>query len=663
MKKGKTPPAPQKKQTEFTLDKLFLLLCLASGAFFRIYDLNRGLWPDEVHNWQNFSSKSISWILTHFLPAFNHIFHSVLVRFSTQLFNSQNEAVIRTPAALFGILQIWATYKLADLIYKNKQIALLSAGIIALSPTHIYFSQAARGYTLLMFFTTLSLCFLLSSEPDTKTRLGFVICGVLAAYSILTGVLFFIASFIWYLSCFIFEKKNEKPSDSRPLFTSTGLALFGLTFLLIALVYSPVLKEILTFKGQGTLKTFDFMALFNVPMTELYFYCIEGIGHTIAVFFLIGLAATFKTNKKIAGLFICILLIPFLLSFLTKTAPFARTFLFFMPIFYITATYGAWNLIERITNKINIKAHYGTTVTALLLVSVFGRYLAISYYSEKKDSSYKKSSHYLKEILKTSNYQDIIITEWNHDYSNSYYMGKELGRSLYRVYSSGKLNNLYFVHDGTSTIFARSLPMSLDRIRYLAVFGEEYRLDWALPEDKLELIKTFPSTNIYQVTSAQLISLPSQKNSLDFGSKLHWQRLQNAADFQIKLDKINFLRGGNSLTVASEQQSGFNILISRERFNVNIPADSIIIFLYAQPAADRSLATPYYMDASGKVNPVRMVYVNEINKINHLVKKGNVYWRINAYFYITKKEINNLGLFLMYTTQAWYDDFEIFVLK
>ena len=126
-------------------ERVIFYLILTIGIAVRLYDIDRGLWCDEIHNWLNFSSKSLIYALT--TPKYNHPFHSVLVYIVTRVIGSNHEIVIRAPALIFGILQIILTYKLAYALFKNRPIALLSESLIALSPIHIFYSQSARGYS------------------------------------------------------------------------------------------------------------------------------------------------------------------------------------------------------------------------------------------------------------------------------------------------------------------------------------------------------------------------------------------------------------------------------------------------------------------------------------------------------------------------------------
>jgi len=70
---------------------------------------------------------------------------------------------VRLPAALFGILSIWGLYLLVKQLTKNKQLALLSAFVLTISPWHIQYSRAAFEVTMLLAFLLFGFYFFFKS--------------------------------------------------------------------------------------------------------------------------------------------------------------------------------------------------------------------------------------------------------------------------------------------------------------------------------------------------------------------------------------------------------------------------------------------------------------------------------------------------------------------
>ena len=94
-----------------------------------------------------------------------------------------NEISLRMVSALAGLATIpamgWIAVQVA-----GPGPALITMGVLALSPFHVWYSQEARAYALVLFFLTLSVGFLLRlGEVGRSSRLawtGFVVTTALA---------------------------------------------------------------------------------------------------------------------------------------------------------------------------------------------------------------------------------------------------------------------------------------------------------------------------------------------------------------------------------------------------------------------------------------------------------------------------------------------------
>lgn len=95
---------------------------------------------------------------------------SDLIQFTVRLFGPSEWAARLVPA-LVGALTVLALYFLLKPI-TSKRVSLLAALLLAISPWHLYWSQNARFYTLLLLFCTLSvICFYRGLEEDRPVLL------------------------------------------------------------------------------------------------------------------------------------------------------------------------------------------------------------------------------------------------------------------------------------------------------------------------------------------------------------------------------------------------------------------------------------------------------------------------------------------------------------
>jgi len=193
--------------------KLFLLLLIIIGFFYRLYGLseNYSFWTDENHVaifarailergkpvLENGYSTGIYQWLQYWLSAV-----------SAKIFGL-NEFAIRFPSVIFGVLTIWAVYLLGKELF-NKKVGLLSAFLTAFLKIEILWSRQARPYQALQFFYLLGAWFIYKLTKEEKFNwryfTGFLTCGILASLMhglglviLITGFLYLVIShFSWF---------------------------------------------------------------------------------------------------------------------------------------------------------------------------------------------------------------------------------------------------------------------------------------------------------------------------------------------------------------------------------------------------------------------------------------------------------------------------------
>ncbi len=150
-----------------------LLALLALALILRLVALGEGLWFDEIDTLVHHVRLPLGELLTTFESKNQHLFYSVLARLAFELFGESAWA-LRLPAALLGVLGVWATWRFARSIAPPFE-AGCAAALLACSYHHVWFSQNARGYTGLLLFTVVgSECFLrmLSAREERGLHLA-----------------------------------------------------------------------------------------------------------------------------------------------------------------------------------------------------------------------------------------------------------------------------------------------------------------------------------------------------------------------------------------------------------------------------------------------------------------------------------------------------------
>lgn len=115
----------------------------------------------------------------------------------------------RLPAAVFGILTIIFLYVLVKELFHNQKIALLAAGLLAISPWHIFMSRLAQESSITPFYFVAGLYFLVKGTSGKLKYLitGSVLFGLLL-YNYPATRLFFPLFILGYI--FIFREKVLK---------------------------------------------------------------------------------------------------------------------------------------------------------------------------------------------------------------------------------------------------------------------------------------------------------------------------------------------------------------------------------------------------------------------------------------------------------------------
>ncbi|MGH8507410.1 MAG: glycosyltransferase family 39 protein [Gammaproteobacteria bacterium] len=228
---GKDPPSDSRSHVIVAL-----LTAIVVAAFaLRLYRLDGGLWYDEIVTYVNYARIPFGKIITTYDDQNQHILYSLLAHASFQIFGDSAWS-LRFPAVLFGIGSIWALYLLGREV-SNTREALLAAALLAFSYHHVWFSQNARGYTALLFWTIVASWLFLRALREAKPRLWllYAIAVAFGAYTLIYMLFVVIGHLVIYLITLFARRTEVWPNRWAGAFLGFCLAGF-LTFQLYALV-------------------------------------------------------------------------------------------------------------------------------------------------------------------------------------------------------------------------------------------------------------------------------------------------------------------------------------------------------------------------------------------------------------------------------------------
>jgi len=187
--------AEQPVHASFSRQQL-LVLCLFTilAAALRLYKLGEwSVWVDEAHTYRDVVSTGESFWGSEVR---NYPLSYLLLRGLLALGMPSSEGWLRLPFAFFGILSIPALGLLGRSLV-GPRAALVAALLLAVSPWHIFWSQNARSYSMVLFFALLAAAGFYGgmqprSAPMVLTALGLTLVAGLchpSAYILLSGLL------------------------------------------------------------------------------------------------------------------------------------------------------------------------------------------------------------------------------------------------------------------------------------------------------------------------------------------------------------------------------------------------------------------------------------------------------------------------------------------
>ena len=227
----------------FPVDPVGILAVLTLvGLALRVIGLNSQLWYDEIYSLVVSSRPPLREILTTYYGDIQHPLYSVLANVSIAALG-ETAWTVRLPAVIFGVASIPLLFLLGRAVATTRE-ALLAAAFLTVSYHHVWFSQNARGYTALLFWTLL--CTLLFYRGLELRRwppfLGYAVAAALGAYTHLTFVFVVVghAAVVLLLAARSFREGRE---GRRWL--AMPIAAIVLSGVLTLALYAPILGQVI----------------------------------------------------------------------------------------------------------------------------------------------------------------------------------------------------------------------------------------------------------------------------------------------------------------------------------------------------------------------------------------------------------------------------------
>ena len=174
-----------------------LAAVLALGAAIRFHQLDHeSLWTDEVLSievarrpWPALLAATAEDGHPPLYAALLHLWMRAL---------GESETAVRSLSAAIGVATLAAFFALAARLL-SQRAALIATLLLACAPYHVYYSQEARNYALLLLLTVLSYLALLAwdERPTPARAAGYVAATVLLLYTHVFGFFVWGAQLLW----------------------------------------------------------------------------------------------------------------------------------------------------------------------------------------------------------------------------------------------------------------------------------------------------------------------------------------------------------------------------------------------------------------------------------------------------------------------------------
>ncbi len=223
------------KQTSGAHKRIVLLL-IAVGVALRIWQALLPITPTEAFAYMDYAMRPMNVTLSDYSHPINHVFHTVLSKWSTGIFGVSLIA-LRLPAMLASILVLPLFYLFVRSMF-NRYIALMTLALLCASPCLIELGSLAHGYSISWLCMVLALLvgrhLVRENNALSAIFLGlFLAFGMWAVPSFITAALLVL---LWVL--FSILSKYDRSLGERMGVLGLGLLVFMATTLLL---YLPVI--------------------------------------------------------------------------------------------------------------------------------------------------------------------------------------------------------------------------------------------------------------------------------------------------------------------------------------------------------------------------------------------------------------------------------------
>lgn len=402
--------------------QIIVILIIASALRFYHIDF-QSIWLDEIHTMNEANPKIPFNELYNVIMAGEQMppFYFYSLYFLFKIFG-YTTFVARVYSAILGVASVFSLYVFGKELI-NKQVGLIASFLLSINYFHLYYSQEARPYQLLLLCSILSF-FRLILYIKKPTRKNAIIYGVISAVMIHSHFFGLFALVTQYLILFFFLLISEKQNKKEFFINSFLSGMITLILFIPAIKIFIKVTEIKQFWIPApTLDVYTLIFKEFFGNSELLLTLIQ----IVAVFYFLKISKeksnpiTYNSivgNKTIFSFVVLIpwiaiiILIPLIRSYTSTPMIISRYFIIVLPAIIVLISYGIFQFKNNIIRYSFISLFFIFSLTDTIIVK--------KYYKVVNKTQFREASQY---IINNKTSEENIVTSLG--WYMSFYLNNE----------------------------------------------------------------------------------------------------------------------------------------------------------------------------------------------------------------------------------------------
>lgn len=389
-----------------------LILVLTVAFMFRFYGLgHESLWNDELSSMHRSSYDTLTMVLDlGVVPDVHPPGYQVLLFFIVKVFGA-TETTLRFPSALAGVVTVLLIYSFGKTLF-NSRTALFAAGMLAVSPMHIWLSQEARPYSILIMLTVMIADLILRYTSCKNRRRRKAILALIALNVILLSYLHYFGLLVSALAGIALLAYSIRRKQDR--------IAIAISLAIPVVAYLPWIPVMISQSANGSY-------IANPDMMSLVYLFIEYMGWskplllvfvvllTLPVLMLLRKKFTYSSEVLTLVYWIAApIIVSFVVSLLLNPIFTNRNMMIALPAVILLQ---AFCISEGIPN-----ARIGNAIWVLLVFLMIGQLICVrKHYTEPHRNQFREVAYYVAEQVDESENTVILSSAWNTEYFDYYF--------------------------------------------------------------------------------------------------------------------------------------------------------------------------------------------------------------------------------------------------